>query len=259
MKMTRACLVLVPVVALLGMVACGGSSSSSGSGGAGGKAQNTGGKTSAGGTSATGSGGVTGNGGNTGGPRNCGPTGSGNGTCTTAETDAYSMCLLTACDSQNQTCLGPDYKNGNYTGVCGTYFQCRDKCACGDSACVTACPAPSAQCTTCLLGLLSCSSTCTPPACYGNTGGMSGGLGGISGGLGGIFGGFGGITGGLGGIFGGLGGIGGGATCADLLACCNKASGTSKQICMTTYTSAMASGDQACALGLAGIKSLTCP
>jgi hypothetical protein len=178
--------------------------------------------------------------------------GSGNGTCTAAEADAYSMCVLNACDTQNKTCLGPDYKNGIYTGVCGTYFQCRDKCACGDTTCVAACSAPSLDCTTCLLGLLTCSSTCTAPACYGNTGGMSGGLGGI-------FGGFGGITGGLGGIFGGLGGIGGGATCGDLQACCNRALASMKTTCMAAYNSAVAGGDAVCGVTLAGIKSLVCP
>jgi hypothetical protein len=98
----------------------------------------------------------------------------------------------------------------------------------------------------------------------GNVGGTSGptGFGGFAGNLlggGGSF--LGG--GGFGGNFLGGGGFGGGlnisGTCADLLACCNKATGTAQTSCMTVYTTYMPLGDTFCGIGLAAVKSSSCP
>lgn len=50
-----------------------------------------------------------------------------------------------------------------------------------------------------------------------------------------------------------------GGTCADLLACCNKASAPLKPSCMQIYTAVKPSGDATCGAELAGLKSSLCP
>lgn len=161
-------------------------------------------------------------------------------TCTQAEQDAYSNCFATACDPTFQMCYGPGFKNGQFSGPCGTYEACASKCACNDTACVSACGTAPTECSTCVAGLLSCAFTCPLPAC-------------ATAGLGGSFGGF-------GGSFGGLGGSSGSGTClADALACCNRAAGANQTSCNTAYQAIAALGETACAAGLSTLKSSYCP
>jgi len=212
----------IPVLCTVLLAACG-SSSSGGQGGTGA------GATGAGGGSGSGTGGTTG-----GAPKMC--TSSSN-TCTSAEINTYSNCVLAACDTDYKTCLGPNYKTGSYSGVCATYVGCINACACNDTACSTACGLPDTSCETCLSQIATCSSTCTLPACYLTTGagGTSGGLGGSTGTV-----------------------VGG--TCADLLACCNASSASLKATCMQAYTSEMQlGGDLACGVALSTLKSTFCP
>lgn len=247
----RASLIVPALLSSLALVACGSSSTKGGGGTSGG----SGGKSGLGGTSGS-AGGTTG-----GVPRSvaCAGSSAATGTtCTQAELDAYSSCFTTACDATFQMCYGPGFKSGQFSGPCGTYEACTSKCACTDSACVSACGTQPADCTSCLVGgLLTCSASCTRPACFSSgLGGASGsGLGGRFGGFGGTFGGFGGTVGGL-----GLGGTAGSGTClADALACCNRASATDKSACMTGYQALVSLGEQLCAGGLAQFESSFCP
>ena len=91
------------------------------------------------------------------------------------------------------------------------------------------------------------------PACQGGTTTTgTGGAGGSTGGAGG--------TGGAGtGGTAGSGGTSGGGTCADLLACCNRASDTLKQQCMMIYEAALPNGDMTCGAALGALKASYCP
>jgi hypothetical protein len=157
-------------------------------------------------------------------------------TCSTTDLNAYSNCVIAACDSNYKTCLGPNYKTGSYSGVCATYIGCVNACACNDTTCTTACGLPDASCQTCLSQLTTCSATCTIPSCFlSGGGGTGGGLGGSAGTV---------VSG----------------TCADLLACCNATSATLKSTCMQAYTSEMQlGGDLACGVALSTLKSTFCP
>jgi hypothetical protein len=52
---------------------------------------------------------------------------------------ACASCLQAKCDSQNQACLGSDYKNGNFSGPCGPLVACTCKCASSDVQCLSGC------------------------------------------------------------------------------------------------------------------------
>jgi hypothetical protein len=91
-------------------------------------------------------------------------------TCT--GTDTYETCVENACDAQFKAALGADYKNGNFSGVCASYFNCIIACNCGDNTCQGACTAQlSGDCQTAAIALGSCTSgsTCTPPVCTGGS------------------------------------------------------------------------------------------
>ena len=93
----------------------------------------------------------------------CGGTSSSN--CTAAEVKQYDDCFATACDGKFAECYGADWKAGTYSGPCGTYTACFNACACGDTACFTKCPEPSAECSDCRIRSSSCSDGCKLPAC----------------------------------------------------------------------------------------------
>ncbi len=123
------------------------------------------GGTSDGGTSTeTGTSPDTGGGG--GGFKQCPTAGS---TCTAAEEDAYTSCILGKCDAQYGKCLGAGYKSGTFTGgACSSFIACTNKCGCNDTACFTKCGTPDQACLGCLLGdVNTCveSSGCKAPAC----------------------------------------------------------------------------------------------
>lgn len=137
--------------------------------------------------------------------------------CTAAELQPYSDCVQTNCASAYTECYGADYKNGNFSGPCGTYITCANACACEDTACRMKCSLDSA-CTTCLTGKAStCSQGCTIPACA--TAGSSG-------------------TSGTSGTT--------GKTCAQLAACCATQTGSAQMACQGAYDAIKNNGDATC-------------
>ena len=60
-------------------------------------------------------------------------------TCSQADLDAYNACTEPLCDADLQKCFGANYKQGTFGGDCSDYITCSQACACGDSACTTAC------------------------------------------------------------------------------------------------------------------------
>ena len=110
------------------------------------------------------SGGTSGSSGTfTSGINKCGGTSSTN--CTPEQVKQYDECFATACDSKFAECYGAGWKSGTYAGPCGTYIACFNACACGDTACFTKCPDPSAECSDCRIRSSSCSDGCKLPTC----------------------------------------------------------------------------------------------
>jgi hypothetical protein len=202
--------------------------------------------------------------------------GYGCGSSSSGSTDGVALCNQ-FCNKFNQLCAG-DASPIPITLNCATectptmVSQKTTNCT-NSSAIISATQACLNNSTTC-----DALTTCNIPTCQSTTGGAgtSGGAGTTgSGGHAGTTGaggssaagntGAGGITGlgGFGGNLTGIGGFGGNiviaGTCADLLACCNTASGTAKSTCMTAYSLAMPSGDTACGAVLGQIKASTCP
>ena len=94
----------------------------------------------------------------------------------------------------------------------------------------------------------------TVPRCQGGGSGGSAGTGG-SGGTSGT-----GTGGSAGSGTSGTGGTSGGGTCADLLACCNKAASEPiKSACLTAYNQASPTGDAACSIIYSSLKATVCP
>jgi hypothetical protein len=141
---------------------------------------------------------------------------------TMAQSSCMSSC--TSSTSNTTTCT-------NSSAIVSAYQACLNKTTCND--------------------LMNCVQTV--PACQGGAGksGGSSGSGGTSG------------SGGASGSGGTSGGAGtsstSGGTCADLLACCNKAGSMYQSACMQAYSAAMPSGDSACGIVLSGAKSTFCP
>ena len=197
-----------------------GGASTGGSGGAA-----TGGS---GGAATGGSGGAaTGGAGGGGGSPNLAGCGTSGNTCTKAETDTYNQCLISKCESSYTPCIGTGWRTGSFGGLCGTWFQCVNKCGCNDINCFVACGQPSAECQSCLMTASSCQkSMCPQPACYT----MSPDAGATNPGADG----------------------GAGGTCADLLKCCDKLpTPESKANCMA---GAAGNNDQQCSIALAAFK-----
>lgn len=110
------------------------------------------------------SGGTSGSSGTfTSGINKCGGTSSTN--CTPEQVKQYDECFATACDSKFAECYGAGWKSGTYAGPCGTYIACFNACGCGDTACFTKCPDPSAECSDCRIRSSSCSDGCKLPTC----------------------------------------------------------------------------------------------
>ena len=96
--------------------------------------------------------------------KNCDITGG--TTCTEAELKPYSDCVLEKCDTSYKQCYGDDYRNGNFSGPCGTWMACVQKCDCTDTACVLACKLDEA-CKTCSedAQVETCGESCIEPEC----------------------------------------------------------------------------------------------
>ncbi len=90
-------------------------------------------------------------------------------TCTEAEMKPYTDCLLQKCDAEYAKCYGADFKNGSFSGACGTWMTCVQKCACGDTQCILKCE-PDEACQTCVTSsaIDTCGDSCTEPACSAN-------------------------------------------------------------------------------------------
>jgi hypothetical protein len=145
--------------------------------------------------------------------------------CTDAEIKAYDDCIATKCDAKYKECYGADYKSGAFSGPCGTWISCTQKCACDDTQCMLKCPMDN-TCTTCASGVGSCSDDCTVPECLKPSASSSGDGGNTSGG-----------------------------TCADLKACCDKMpAGQVKDACVQGETNA-AGDDATCGQYYSGFKS----
>jgi len=179
--------------------------------------------TSGTGTSGTSGSGTSGSSGSESKFKDC--SGGSSNTCTAAETQAYSDCVMGKCDATYTECFGSGYKDGNFGGACSTFAACTNACACNDTACYQACGAPPAACSTCLQKIGTCSSGCTAPAC------MSAGSSGSS-------------------------GSSGGKTCDDLQTCCAAITDSTKKTqCETTYNAIKSSGDTACNAAYSGYAS----
>jgi hypothetical protein len=183
------------------------------------------GGTSSGGTS---SGGTSGASGGTSGStfKSCstGASSSGTSSCSEAEFKPYSDCYQEKCEPAFAECYGASYKTGTFSGACGAFITCTQKCACNDLSCYQSCT-QSEECKTCSQKFVSCGSSCQLPACA--TGGTD------------------------------AGGGGGGKTCADLLACCNKLADAEKTQCTQTH-SAAGGNNTACNAIFSGYAS-KCP
>lgn len=82
------------------------------------------------------------------------------------ECTEYVSCVETNCQTQYETCFGPDYLNGNFGGSCADYMSCINACDCGDTACNTECynmhAAMGSPCGDCLLNEIG---TCVASNC----------------------------------------------------------------------------------------------
>jgi hypothetical protein len=193
------------------------------------------------------------------------PANGGSSTCTSAEVQPYLDCVYGKCDTQYRDCLGANYKTGNFSGACASYYSCLAGCGCTDQACRTACATSglSGDCLACFTSklspcLITADGMCPRPACFNSGAGGAGGSGAGGSGAGGS--GAGG-TGAGGTGAGGSAGDAGGGTCADLMACCAAITNpTFKMACTTGYDAAKAQGDDACGAVYMGLKNASlCP
>jgi len=84
--------------------------------------------------------------------------------CTEAEMKPYSDCLMDKCDTSYKKCYGDGYKSGSFSGPCGTFITCLQKCDCTDTQCILACK-PDEACSTCSEEMQTCAGSCTEPEC----------------------------------------------------------------------------------------------
>lgn len=145
-------------------------------------------------------------------------------TCTQAELQPYDDCLLNACEADYEKCYGSNFKSGTFDGPCGTFITCQQKCACGDTMCLTACGEPDMACSACIEDAAGCGNSCTAPACLDQ--GSSGSS--------------------------GSSGSGGTHTCADLQPCCDaQTDADTKSACDQVVSSAM---DASCSAYYTALK-----
>jgi len=146
--------------------------------------------------------------------------------CTPAQLKVYSDCVDTACSDEYTKCYGPGYKQGKFSGVCGTYLNCTQDCDCNDSACQAACN-PSSECETCLQSFASCASSCISKlqCAFGDSGVALGDK-----------------------------------TCADLLTCCNSLTDADQKTdCKDTHAQIVMSGGGVADLVCSGLYTTYCP
>ena len=165
------------------------------------------------------------------------------GTC--SDSAPYNTCLETQCGSTYKECWGADYKTGTYSGPCADVVSCQQACACGDTACLRACPGPSDNCGACLFGLAGCVPKCTAPSCASQSASSSSGSTASDGGTRSDAGDAGGTT----------------HSCADVSACCNaQTNNTYKSACL--FALSQAHGDESlCNQGYNQFSAygITCP
>jgi hypothetical protein len=237
--MTSKILSFAFVVALCGM-GCGddsgggagmGSSAGSGSSGSGGS-PGGGGTTGGGGT--PGGGGTTGSGMVSGSPAEkasmCAAMQMGGMDSNCEGVDEYVSCVQTACDAGYKTCLGANYKSGDFSGgMCESFGDCLASAT--DCSCT-----PDGTCMSCFVSnLVSCALSCPLPMC--TAGGAGTGMAG-------------------GGA--GTGAATGGKTCDDLEACCNSLDEAIKMTCLMQLGVVKAAGDVACSAAYSAYASLGC-
>jgi len=96
-------------------------------------------------------------------------TNTGGHTCTGL--DEYQTCVESHCDADFKTCLGPNYKSGDFGGgTCTAYIECAVGCGCDNGPCEANCVANqlTADCESCLTAAIGCqqATSCTPPVCH---------------------------------------------------------------------------------------------
>lgn len=167
----------------------------------------SGGTSSGGASGNNASGGASGSSGQSTAFKDCSQQQSG-GTCTEAEYKPFSDCLLTNCESAYVECFGPDYRNGNFSGPCGEYIGCIQKCDCNDNACVLECVKNMGEeCQACTPKFSTCQKSCESslPECAKQQDNVDAGT----------------------------------KTCADLKACCDKMeAGQTKDACNNAHQNA---------------------
>jgi hypothetical protein len=210
------------------LAACGGdaeSSASTASGGGGqlggntSQASPTGGATLGGGSS---TGGRPAGSGGTASSSSCDPAVIATGLPADTDCPQVVSCAQTRCATNAELCYGTGYTSGNYAnGQCQPYVTCIAGCDC-EATCASNCASQrDQQCTTCIDTL----TQCTSQMCLAEA---------------------------LACALAGAGGAGGGSTssytCAELLACCARLSGTPATNCQTAYAYASALGNTYCNL-----------
>lgn len=139
--------------------------------------------------------------------------------------DEYTTCVMEACEQEYETCLGPNYLQGDFSGgMCESLAECTetasDPCTCdADSECIN-----------CFIdNLVSCSMTCPLPDCSG--GGGTAGSGGLP------------MS---------------DKTCDDLQECCNSLDGQAMTACLAQYDAIKGAGDAACGIAYSALAGLGC-
>lgn len=157
--------------------------------------------------------------------KSCSSAGSGaQSRCTEAEMKPYNDCVQEKCSPQYEKCYGPDYKKGVFSGPCGTFITCIQKCDCSDLSCVQKCVTDTSSdaCSACSKDLESCGETCTEPECAKTTPDA---------------------------------GTAGGKTCADLTACCDAITDADQKTACNQAKTGAGSNDSMCSLYYTGFKA----
>lgn len=71
--------------------------------------------------------------------------------------DACGSCQTKSCKSELAAAFGAGYESGNFSGgACEALLECASECGCADSACLSGCGVPSAECQDALAKLATC-------------------------------------------------------------------------------------------------------
>ena len=139
--------------------------------------------------------------------------------------DEYTECVQEACADEYETCLGPNYKSGNFSGgMCESLADCTemadDPCSCDADA----------ECINCFVdNLVSCSQTCPLPSCGG--GGGTAGTGSVP---------------------------QSDKTCDDLEACCMSLDDQIGMACLMQFDAIKSAGNVACSAAYSAYAMLGC-